>query len=295
MTCARIVTRGHATGEAFAPPISVEGPSLVIAKEELTPFLGKKILKVSGNTKQPKELIKSRTLSRIETWGKVLFLFFAAPRRPTIVTKTHFMMFGSYRIDDPRPNRVPRVEMKFKNGIVYFYACSFQMDAEEIFENLDRRVDVLSPDWDEKYVVKLMKKKTKEPLCDLLLDQTVFAGSGNIVKNEVLFNLRRHPLTPLAKIASKDWPKIAQATRQYCENFYKWKKKFELRQHWQVYAKSRCPLCDGKIKREHLGKFKRRTFYCPKHQPMGVKGKALKAFDVLPIKSEIKPEARLDH
>lgn len=30
----------------------------------------------------------------------------------------------------------------------------------------------------------------------------------------------------------------------YCFNFYEWKKEFQLRNHWQVYRKSICPVCE---------------------------------------------------
>jgi endonuclease VIII len=243
----------------------MEGPSLLILKEELKPFVGQRVLKVSGNTKQPKELLKGKKLLHVYSWGKVLFMEFGE-RANSLFTRIHFMMFGSYRINEPRPNRFPRLEFQFPNGILYFYACSFRFVEKEVLNKLDPRVDLLSREWDEKHVLKLLKKKTHQYLCDLFLDQTVFAGSGNIVKNEVLFNLRCHPLTKLADLRRKDWPVAIRAVRAYCEHFYEWKKKFELRQHWQVYRKPKCPLCGGKIKREKLGQFERSTFYCRRHQ-----------------------------
>jgi endonuclease-8 len=273
----------------------MEGPSLVILREELQPFVGKKVLRVTGNTKQPKESLKGRKLERIETWGKVLFLFFSAPKKATILTKTHFLMFGSYRINDPKPGRDPRLELKFNNGILYFYSCSIQFDANDYYQALDREVDLLSDKWNVRHVLQLMGRKEDSYLCDLFLDQSVFAGSGNIVKNEVLFNIRRHPLTKLSQVPRKDWPKLAQAVRAYCRNFYEWKKKFELRRHWQVYRQSKCPLCKEKLVRENLGKFSRRTFYCARHQPLKARLTKLAVFPVLPVKGIASPEARLDH
>lgn len=273
----------------------MEGPSLLILKEELQKFRGRKILKVSGNTQQPKELLQGRTLKTIDTWGKNLFLSFDKKGSPPILTKTHFMMFGSYRIDEPK-DRVPRLQLDFQNGSIYFYACSIRFDADEYFKNLDRAVDLMSEGWNRKHVVDLLKKKKKAPLCDVLLDQTLFAGSGNIVKNEVLFNLRLHPLTALSKIADRDLPKLAEAVHDYCWHFYEWKKKFELRRHWQVYRRSRCPLCDTKLNHEELGRMKRRTFYCKKHQPRIAKMKRLTVHDVLPPAAPFKgAEPRLDH
>ena len=51
--------------------------------------------------------------------GQATLLVFASPSwgAASIVTKTHFLRFGSYRINDPRIGRVPRLEPNFKNGI----------------------------------------------------------------------------------------------------------------------------------------------------------------------------------
>ena len=277
--------------------VEMEGPSLVILREELEQFRRQKVLKVSGNTKQPKESLRGCTLRGIDTWGKQLFLAFASPRRPNspIVTKTHFLMFGSYRINDPRVGRIPRLELTFKTGIVYFYACSIKFGAHEDLRALDRRVDLMSHEWDRDHVLHLMERKKNAALCDLFLDQTVFAGSGNIVKNEVLFNMRRHPLTKLVHVSSRDWPKVAQAVREYCWHFYEWKKKFELRKHWQVYRQVRCPLCDAKLVRENVGAFGRRTFYCLQHQPLLRRVRNVEVFPVLPMRRRQEGELPLDH
>jgi len=274
----------------------MEGPSLVILREELESFCGQKVLKVAGNTKQPKETLRGCVLQRVDTWGKQLFLTFAPPRsRPPIVTKTHFLMFGSYRINDPRPARVPRLQLTFKSGIVYFYACSIQFGADVYLGELDRRVDLMSSLWDRDHVVHLMRRKGEALLCDLFLDQSLFAGSGNIVKNEVLFNIRLHPSTRLMYVSTKDWPRLAEVVHEYCWNFFAWKKKFELRKHWQVYRQWKCPLCNTKLVREKLGRFLRTTFYCPKHQALHKRIRRLRCFPVLPVAGSSLPEARLDH
>ena len=119
----------------------MEGPSLAILREELETFRGKKVLKVAGDTKQPKESLNGRTLQSIDTWGKQLFLTFSlsAQSHPPIITRTHFLMFGSYTINDPKPRRTPRLELKFRNGVMYFYACSIKFGANEYLKDLDRR------------------------------------------------------------------------------------------------------------------------------------------------------------
>jgi endonuclease VIII len=275
----------------------MEGPSLVILREELEPFRGKKVLKVAGNTTQLKESLNGRTLQSIDTWGKQLFLTFSlsAQSDPPIVTRTHFLMFGSYTINEPKAERTPRLELKFRNGVVYFYACSIKFGGDEYLKDLDRRVDLMSPQWSKQHVVDLMRQREGSFLCDLFLDQTVFAGSGNIVKNEVLFNIRRHPLTRLSHVSSNDRGRLAEAVHEYCWNFYTWKKKFELRKHWQVYRRSKCPLCDTKLVRANLGRFLRKSFYCPQHQVLPTRRTKLQVFPVLPIQSPAGPEPRFNH
>jgi endonuclease-8 len=274
----------------------MEGPSLVILRHELDQFRGQKVLTVSGNTKQPKESLRGCTLDVIDTWGKQLFLVFALTKRAApIITKTHFLMFGSYRVNNPRIGRVPRLELTFKNGIVFFYACSIKFGADEDLYALDRRVDLMSQEWEEDHVVDLMLRNKNAALCDLFLDQTVFAGSGNIVKNEVLFNIRRHPLTKLAHVSSADWPKVARAVHEYCWNFYEWKKKFELRKHWQVYRQAKCPLCERKLVRESVGVFLRRTFYCPHHQRLLRRVQKLVVHPVMPMRLTQEVEHPVDH
>lgn len=269
----------------------MEGPSLVILKEELQKFKGKKVLKVSGNTKQPKETLLSRKLLRIDTWAKVIFLTFSGP----IVTKTHFLLFGSYRIDDPKETNNPRLELEFPNGKVYFYSCSILFGADDYLEKVDRKVDVMAPEWDQKHVVKLMATKQDSYLCDLFLDQNIFAGAGNIVKNEVLFNIRRHPLTRLSDIEKKDWSKLAKAVKDYCWNFYKWKKEYQLRKHWQVHRKVTCPLCERKLIKKKIGKLQRMSYHCKHCQNPKLKLEKLKVYPVLPIEKNGIKEERFDH
>jgi endonuclease-8 len=93
----------------------------------------------------------------------------------------------------------------------------------------------------------------------------------------------------------KDWPVAIHAVREYCEDFYRWKKKFELRRHWQVYKKHKCPLCAQKITREKLGKFERSTFYCELHQKKLKRGAKVLLHEVLPIVPKGQKELRIDH
>jgi endonuclease-8 len=99
-------------------------------------------------------------------------------------------------------------------------------------------------------------------VCDALLDQDVFAGVGNIIKNEVLFRIRVHPLSTLGALPAPKLRALVREARRYSFDFYEWKKQYVLRKHWLAHAKRTCPRCEIPLKKESLGQTQRRTFFC---------------------------------
>ena len=59
--------------------------------------------------------------------------------------------------------------------------------------------DILSPDFVLEYFTKTLSKSSR-PIKLVLLDQTKFAGIGNIYANDALWEAKIHPLTPSNKI-----------------------------------------------------------------------------------------------
>ncbi len=67
-----------------------EGPSIVILKEILAPFEGKKVLDVGGSTKAfDTGLLKNKTVS-FKTWGNI-----SSSVSPNSYFCIHFLLFGS--------------------------------------------------------------------------------------------------------------------------------------------------------------------------------------------------------
>lgn len=234
-----------------------EGPTLVILKEALQPYKNKKVLEVNGNSQQPIRQISGKFLKDIRTWGKQLLLQFSG-----FTVRIHFLLFGSYAINDPKENRTPRISLKFTNGVVYFYACSVKFIEGEIESVYPWEADIMSDNWNPKRTQQLLLEQPGLLVCDALLTQDLFAGSGNIIKNEVLFRMRLHPLNRIDQIPLTQLSDLIKDVRTYSFLFLKWKQDFVLRKHWCVHNKSICPRCQIPLKRAHLGKFNRRTFYC---------------------------------
>ncbi len=233
-----------------------EGPSLVIAKEEMTPFIGKKVIAVSGNTKTDKDRILNKKLLDIKTWGKHLLFCFDG-----FTIRIHFLMFGKYLVNAKREGD-PRLSMEFKNGEINLYTCSVKFIEEPLDEIYEWSGDVLSEEWDPKAARKKLKAVPDMMVTDALLDQTIFAGVGNIIKNEVLYRIKVHPKTKVGALPTKQLNALIKEARNYSFDFLEWKKEYTLRKHWLAHTKKICSRDGDKIVKEYLGKTQRRTFFC---------------------------------
>ena len=233
-----------------------EGPSIVILKELAKQFEGKKVLAVNGNTKEDKDIMLNKKVLAIESWGKHFLICFEG-----FMLRIHFMLFGSYRINQEK-DAVPRLSLKFRNGIFNFYACSVKIIEGSFEEVYNTSADIMSPGWDAAAARKKLKKSPALLACDPLVDQNIFAGSGNIIKNEVLFRTKIHPLSEVGALPPKKLSLLVDETRNYAFDFLEWKKQFVLKKHWQAHTKRTCPRCHVPLIKEYLGKTNRRTFYC---------------------------------
>src|SRR5437763_6931521 len=150
-----------------------EGPSLIIAKEEMIPFIGKKVLSVTGNSKIDKERIVSKKLIDIKTWGKHLLFCFN-----DFALRIHFLMFGKYLVN-AKKDTVPRLSLKFSKGEINLYTCAIKVIEEPLDEVYDWTSDVLNDQWDPKKAKKKLLINPDMLVTDALLDQTLFSGVGN--------------------------------------------------------------------------------------------------------------------
>ena len=233
-----------------------EGPSIVILKEAVQQFKGLKVLSVDGNTKIEKERMAGKKIIDFKSWGKHFLICF-----PKFSIRIHFMLFGSYRINESKETP-PRLSLQFKNGELNFYACSVQFIEEPLDSIYDWTADVMNDDWDPKKARKKLKALPETLVCDALLDQQIFAGVGNIIKNEVLYRIYVHPKSALGNLPAKQMTSLIREARQYSFDFLEWKKKYVLKKHWLAHTKKKCLRCNLPIIKEYVGKTNRRTFFC---------------------------------
>lgn len=234
-----------------------EGPSLIIFKEDLQRFVGQKVLEISGNSKIDQQRLVGKKIKEIKTWGKHMLWCF-----DDFTIRIHFLMFGTYYINSSK-DRIPRLSIKFQTDSLNLYAAAVKMIEEPLDEIYDWEADILSNRWDPKAARKKLKLIPGTMVTDALLDQTIFSGVGNIIKNEVLYRIKVHPESLVGALPLKKLNEMIKEASGYSYEFLAWKREFVLRKNWQVHTKKTCPRDETKIAKEYLGKTNRRTFFCP--------------------------------
>lgn len=119
----------------------MEGPGVKVIAEKLAGFVGKRVTAATGNARIHKEAIQGEEIKAIFSRGKNLVITFQ-----TFALKLHFLMYGSYRINEERAGVQPRLALKFDSAeMLNFYNCSARILSTEELEELNAEAfDILS-------------------------------------------------------------------------------------------------------------------------------------------------------
>jgi formamidopyrimidine-DNA glycosylase len=128
--------------------------------------------------------------------------------------------------------------------------------------------DPLLEDIDEARILSLMKKR-KRAVKEVLLDQSLLAGVGNILAIEALWNARLDPRTPARLMNASDVHEIAKGLRAIIRRSLEVREREESspgaysRDPFRVYGRGGepCPRCGTALAHIVLGG--RGTTYCP--------------------------------
>lgn len=240
-----------------------EGPSIVILKEAVACFTGKRIRSAGGNTKKIEVSgLEGKIVKEFKSWGKHFLICM-----PEFTIRIHLMLYGSYLIN-ARKELPARLSLQFENGEINFYSCSVRRIDEPLSSIYDWSSDVMSNAWDDKKALLKLKESPASIICDSLLNQAIFAGVGNIIKNEVLFRIRVHPESVTGQIPPSKLKELVNEAVRYSWQFFEWKKQFLLRKNWLVYRQQTCPRDNIPLVRAKTGLNPRLSFYCPACQKL---------------------------
>ena len=143
------------------------------------------------------ELLDGQTLVGADSAGKHLFVQFPGDRFIHI----HLGLIGKFDLHPgPAPEPVGQVRLRLQDEATYAdLRGAIQCDLigrdrhDHVIASLGP--DPLRPDADPTRAWARIKRSHR-PIGDLLLDQAVIAGVGNVYRAEVLFRHRMHPLRP---------------------------------------------------------------------------------------------------
>jgi endonuclease-8 len=207
--------------------------------------------------------LEGQRIKEFKTWGKHFLIVLG-----DVTLRIHFLMFGSYRINE-RKETAPRLQLEFADGQeIGFYTTAVRALHEEPDSIYDWSSDVMSDRWDSGNARRKLKKAPDMNVGDALLDQDIFTGVGNIIKNEVLFRIRVHPESLVGGLPPRKLTELVHQARLYSFDFYEWKKIFQLKKHWLIHTKSKCPRCNIPSLKKHTGLKKRRSFFCENCQAL---------------------------
>ncbi|MBX3712867.1 MAG: endonuclease [Lysobacter sp.] len=247
-----------------------EGPSILILRERLVPFIGRTVQDAAGRAALDFGRLRSRRLQDIRSWGKHLLLAFDG-----FSLRIHLLLFGSCLIHDRKDGDgedtatpTPTVSLRFAGGGgIDFKAASARWIEGDLDAAYDWSADVLSPHWDPQAAQAKLRARPGELACDILLDQSIFSGVGNIIKNEVLFRALVHPLSHIGALPDTHVSQLVAQARDYSFDFLEWKRRNVLKRHWQVHERTTCPRCRHALAPvRRIGKRRRRSFHCGRCQ-----------------------------
>ncbi len=204
--------------------------------------------------------IIGKKLEKATSYGKNILLYFNG-----YIIRIHLMMYGSIRYEPEKPARQLRLYIKFDNGSLFVYNAPIIEIGKKDIENMllnEYGIDALF-NWNEKELTRLLRQNGERKIGDLLLDQHVFAGIGNILRNEILFRAGINPERKVSKLNENEIKAVLKYTKELSHAFLKAKLDGKgIKNMLMVYNKKYCPLCGNRINFYRQEPNKRKTFYC---------------------------------
>ena len=222
--------------------------------------------------------LSGRRVAAVQSQGKHLYVRLEGG----VCLRSHLGLYGSwhrYRQSEPwsRPERQADLVLETDAWIyVCFNAKELELMRSQGFERRDQS-QRLGPDLIREgfEVERLMARAwalrpPDTPVVDLLLDQRVACGIGNVYKSEVLFLARCSPLASLAELSTADFAALyGTAARLLRANLAGGPRITrpipDGRGPLWVYGRAErpCLVCGTVLRRAPLGRRPRSTYWCP--------------------------------
>jgi endonuclease-8 len=164
--------------------------------------------------------IAGRTVDEVSAAGKHLLIRFSGD----LVLRTHMRMNGSWHIYRPGERwQRRRDDMRIVVSTADFVAVAFNVPVAEFLtaRALARQPDLrqLGPDllgsgFDPVEAARRIRERANEAIADVILNQRVLAGIGNVYKSEVLFLCRINPFTTVHALTDAKVAEVVETARR---------------------------------------------------------------------------------
>ncbi|MBE7169227.1 MAG: endonuclease [Williamsia sp.] len=241
----------------------MEGPALTLLKEEAHAFIGKKIVEASGSSKVDWDTLAGQQLRQLQSWGKHFLLVL-----DNCTIRIHYLMFGNYYLNSRHPDKTPKLSLQFNDGSEWNnYNCAVRILPETDMSRLyDFSTDIMDESWNAAKAKAKLKNHPGMQVCDALMNQDIFAGVGNVIKNEALFRIAVQPESLVGALPPRKLTELLREAHTYSYDFYRWRKEGVLRKKYCVHQRKYCPTCDTLLVKKPTGELQRNSFYCPVDQ-----------------------------
>jgi len=239
--------------------------------------------------------ITGRTIESVTARGKHLLMSFSASSTPAgrsgqaLVLRTHMRMNGSWHIyRHGEPWQRPRRDMRVLVATADFVAVGFNIPVAEWLKSREmdrheelRRLgpDLLAESFDAADAFARMRARSQESIADVLLNQRVMAGVGNVYKSEVLFACRVSPFVEVHRLGDDDLKCLITTARKLLKanvteglaamttymGFRRTTRRDNPSERLWVYGRAGepCRRCGTPIGIDKRGRDARLTYWCP--------------------------------
>jgi endonuclease VIII len=251
-----------------------EGHTIHRAARDQRPMLAGKMLGVTspqGRFAEGAARLDGQTCTGVDAYGKHLLYHFAHDETLHI----HLGLFGRFRTarrPAAEPRGAVRVRMVSATHVIDINGpntCEV-LDAAALAALIARiGPDVLRNDADpERAWARISRSRT--PIGQLLMDQSVMAGIGNIYRSEILWRQKLHPEIPGKHVEREVFDRIWADSVHLLEIGVKnnaiitvdgvKKSRSRYGERVNIFGKQGCPACKTEIRRLEMGT--RRVFAC---------------------------------
>ena len=238
-----------------------EGPSILFLKNKIQRYKGKTVSEASGYNEMDKSKIANNKLLDIETYGKNLLFVFK-----DFFIGVHLGLFGSMLVNK-RKKVNASFALHFGDSEINFYVAKTKLYEGKPSDIFNFKTDILKKEFDPEFILEELKTKhDNEMIGDVLMDQNLFAGVGNIIRIEALYHAKIHPESLVKQIPEKKLIFLLKMIIDYGEEFLNLLKTDTVKESALVYGKKVCPKDKSELLIEEMGIAKNKTFVCLKCQ-----------------------------